>query len=54
MLVSLTPAGRKVFEQAFAADLKGEKDLLAPLTKADQRSLVSLLRKLLGALEPSE
>jgi len=54
VLVSLTPAGRKVFEQAFAADLEGEKDLLAPLTRADQRSLVSLLRKLLGALEPSE
>ena len=54
VLVSLTPAGRKVFEQAFAADLKGEKDLMAPLTKAEQRSLVSLLRKLLSALEPPE
>jgi DNA-binding MarR family transcriptional regulator len=54
VLVSLTAAGRTVFEQAFAANLEGEKDLLTGLTKAEQRSLVSLLRKLLGALEPLE
>ncbi len=54
VLVSLTAAGRRVFEQAFAANLEGEKDLLTGLTKAEQRSLVLLLRKLLGALEPLE
>ena len=51
MLVSITEAGRKVFEQAVAADLDGEIGVLAPLTRADQRILVSLLRKMLGGLE---
>jgi len=54
VLVSLTAAGRRVFEQAFAANVEGEKELLTGLTKPEQRSLVSLLRKLLGALEPLE
>ena len=54
VLVSLTGAGRKIFEQAFEADLAGEKDLLTALTRAERRSLVSLLRKLLSALEPPE
>ena len=52
VLVSITEAGRKVFEKAVAADLEGETALLAPLTKADQRVLVSLLRTWLGGLEP--
>lgn len=51
VLVSITEAGRKVFEQAVAADLDGEIGVLAPLTRADQRILVSLLRKMLGGLE---
>jgi DNA-binding MarR family transcriptional regulator len=53
VLVGLTDAGRKVFEQAVSTDAGGEQELVAALTKEDQRVLVSLLRKLLAGLEPT-
>ena len=53
VLVELTDAGRKVLEQAVTTDVGGEQELLAALTKEDQRVLVSLLRKLLAGLEPT-
>ena len=52
VLVELTPAGRKVFEQAVGADAGREAELLAGLTRDDQRTLATLLKKLLARLEP--
>jgi DNA-binding MarR family transcriptional regulator len=53
VLVELTPAGRRVFEQAVGADAIRERELVAPLTKDEQRALAALLKKLLGGLEPA-
>lgn len=52
VLVELTPAGRKVLEKAVGEDAGRERDLLAALTRPEQRELVALLRKLLASLEP--
>jgi len=54
VLVELTPSGRKVFEQAVGADASVEKEMLAALTKEEQRALAALLKKLLARLEPAE
>jgi len=54
VLVELTPAGRKVFEQAVSADASREKDLVGHLTREEQRTLAALLKKLLAGLEPAE
>ena len=54
VLVELTAAGRKVFDQAVSADAARQKDLVASLTKEEQRALAALLKKLLGGLEPAE
>jgi DNA-binding MarR family transcriptional regulator len=54
VLVGLTAAGRQVLEQAIANDAEGEQTLLSSLTKDDRRLLVSLLKKLLAGLEPTE
>ena len=53
VLVSLTDAGRKVLEQAVAADASGEQELLSALTKEDRRALAAQLKKLLAGLEPT-
>ena len=53
VLVSLTAAGRKVLEQAVAADASGEQELLSALTKEDRRALALQLKKLLAGLEPT-
>jgi DNA-binding MarR family transcriptional regulator len=53
VLVELTDAGRKVLDQAVASDARGEQELLAALTREDQRALVAILRKLLAGLEPT-
>jgi DNA-binding MarR family transcriptional regulator len=53
VLVSLTDAGRKVLEQAVAADATGEQELLSALTKEDRRALAAQLKKWLAALEPT-
>ena len=52
ILVTLTDAGRKVLEQAVAADAAGEQELLLPLTREDRRGLVLQLKKLLAGMEP--
>jgi DNA-binding MarR family transcriptional regulator len=53
VLVELTDAGRKVFEEAVATDAGGEQGLLAVLSKEDRGVLVGLLKKLLSGLEPT-
>ena len=53
VLVSLTDAGRKVLEQAVAADAAGEQEFLSALTKEDRRALAVQLKKLLAGLEPT-
>ncbi|HEY8885603.1 MAG TPA: MarR family transcriptional regulator [Chloroflexota bacterium] len=53
VLVSLTDAGRKVLEQAVAADAAGEQELLSALTTEDRRALAVQLKKLLAGLEPT-
>ena len=51
VLVELTTAGRKVLEQAVAADSVREAELIASLSKPQQRELTALLKKMLAALE---
>jgi DNA-binding MarR family transcriptional regulator len=53
VLVELTDAGRQALDQAVDADTVREKELVAGLSSADQRSLASLLKKLLSRLEPN-
>jgi DNA-binding MarR family transcriptional regulator len=52
VLVELTDAGRGVLELAISANSGREKDLLANLTKPEQKALATLLKKLLAGLEP--
>jgi DNA-binding MarR family transcriptional regulator len=53
VLVELTDAGREVLDQAVSANTGQEKELLATLTKQEQKALAGLLKKLLAGLEPS-
>lgn len=53
VLVELTEAGRKALDEAVAADITGERDLVAGLSAAEQESLTVLLKKLLSSLEPN-
>jgi DNA-binding MarR family transcriptional regulator len=53
VLVELTDAGREILDQAVSANSGREKDLVAGLTKQDQKALAGLLKKLLGGLEPA-
>jgi DNA-binding MarR family transcriptional regulator len=53
VLVTLADAGRKILEQAVAADAAGEQELLSALTKEDRRALAVQLKKLLAGLEPT-
>jgi DNA-binding MarR family transcriptional regulator len=53
VLVELTDAGREVLDNAVSANTGGEKELLAGLTKQEQKALAALLKKLLAGLEPS-
>ncbi|HSS61093.1 MAG TPA: MarR family transcriptional regulator [Candidatus Limnocylindrales bacterium] len=53
VLVELTAAGRQVLDQAVSANSGGEKALLATLSKQEQKSLATLLKKLLSGLEPT-
>lgn len=52
VLVELTAAGREVLGQAVGANTGGEKELLANLTRQEQKTLAGLLKKLLSGLEP--
>lgn len=51
VLVELTAAGRDVLDEAVGANAGREKDLLANLTKPEQKALAALLKKLLAGLE---
>jgi len=53
VLGELTDAGREVLDHAVSANTGGEKELLAGLTKPEQKALAALLKKLLAGLEPS-
>ena len=53
VLVELTDAGREALDQAVGANTGGEKDLIANLTKQEQKVLAGLLKKLLAGLEPN-
>ena len=50
--VELTDAGRKLLDEAIAANTKTERELLGNLTAAEIASLGKLLRKMLAGLEP--
>ena len=50
--VELTDAGRKLLDEAIAANTKTEHELLGNLTAAEIASLGKLLRKMLAGLEP--
>lgn len=50
-LVTLTPAGRAVFDEAAPDHLANERDMLAALSPPRQRELAGLLRELLSDLE---
>jgi DNA-binding MarR family transcriptional regulator len=52
VLVELTDAGRKVLEEAVAANTKSERALLGDLSPTEVATLGKLLRKMLAALEP--
>ena len=47
VLVRLTPEGKAAVDGAFTALLDAERDLLADLSPADQKTLATLLRRLL-------
>lgn len=51
-VVRLTPAGRRLFDQAFTAHMANEERLLAPLDRAQRAQLEQLLTTWLGDLEP--
>jgi DNA-binding MarR family transcriptional regulator len=53
VLVSLTPAGKHLQEQAMAAHRVNEEELLSPLTASQRETLNSILRDLLIAFEAS-
>ncbi|HEY7621882.1 MAG TPA: hypothetical protein VH834_19055 [Solirubrobacteraceae bacterium] len=51
-LITLTAAGRSLIDTLTEAHLANERRLLAALSKADQRRLADLLRKLQLGLPP--
>src|SRR5262245_15426733 len=53
VLVSLTPAGRRLQEEAMSAHAQNEEELLTPLTGRQRESVNSNLRELLIAFEAS-
>ena len=53
VLVSLTPAGKRLQEDAMSAHQVNEEELLTPLTASQRQSLNSILRDLLIAFEAS-
>lgn len=53
-LVALTSDGRKLVDNAVAAHLETEADILSGLTRAEQATLDGLLRKLLAGMTPAE
>jgi DNA-binding MarR family transcriptional regulator len=51
VLVELTPSGRRLVDRVIAKHLETERQMLAGLSRAEQRELQALLRKLLLSLE---
>jgi DNA-binding MarR family transcriptional regulator len=51
-LITLTPKGRKLVDKAVGDHVANEHRILAKLTKAEQRELAGLLRKLQLGLPP--
>jgi DNA-binding MarR family transcriptional regulator len=54
IVVRLTDKGREVSDRIAADHLANERELLAPLSKKEQRALAALLRKLLVAYEEEQ
>jgi DNA-binding MarR family transcriptional regulator len=54
VLVQLTEEGRKVLDEAVAANTRDEHELLNGLSADEQAALANLLRKLLTSLEPGD
>jgi DNA-binding MarR family transcriptional regulator len=54
VIVELTPAGKRLIDEVIAEHLENERRLVAGLSRAEQRELAALLRKLLLTLEPDE
>jgi len=52
VLVEMTDAGRKIVDEAVAANTKRERALLGSLTTSESATLAKLLRKMLAGLEP--
>lgn len=52
VLIELTRDGRKVLEEAVAANTKAERQLLDHLSPKEMAALSSLLREVLSGLEP--
>lgn len=53
VLVELTVAGRAILDEAVNANSGREKELVANLTRQEEKALAGLLKKLLAGLEPS-
>jgi DNA-binding MarR family transcriptional regulator len=53
-LVFLAPAGQAVVDRMGAAVERTQRRILAPLSKAEQREFLRLVRKLVGISEPGE
>ena len=51
LLVVLTPAGRRLVDEAVTAHVENETRLIASLSAAERKTLDQLLRKLLGSFE---
>jgi DNA-binding MarR family transcriptional regulator len=52
VLVELTESGRKILEEAVAANTKSERQLLGELSKKEIAALSKTLREMLAAMEP--
>lgn len=52
VLVELTVAGRAVLDEAVSANSGREKELIANLTRQEEKVLAGLLKKVLAGLEP--
>lgn len=52
-LVRLTPTGKEIIDAAMTSHVEIEHGLVSALGKAEQRQLLTLLRKLLRAAEPA-
>jgi DNA-binding MarR family transcriptional regulator len=54
VLITLTPRGRSLIDQAAGQHMANERRILSGLTRAEQRQLADHLRKLLCTLPPED